>query len=110
MIALLLDLAAWWLSRAAVDPLRLARRAQAARSATGRHLPPTSGRAIGAQAGGVPEAPAVAQPSQTGTPASAYTDAGRELSICRENYLRARKTAERLEEARRWYESLECGK
>lgn len=73
-------------------------------------IPAAVGVQLDAAAFGVPEAPAVAQPSQTGTPAPAYTDAGRELSICRENYLRARKTAERLEEARRWYESLECGK
>lgn len=73
-------------------------------------IPAAIGVQLDAAAFGVPEAPAVAQPPQTGTPAPAYTDAGRELSICRENYLRARKTAERLEEARRWYESLECGK
>lgn len=75
-----------------------------------QRIPAAVGVQLDAAAFGVPEAPAVAQPSQTGTPAPAYTDAGRELSICRENYLRARKTAERLEEARRWYESLEYGK
>jgi len=73
-------------------------------------IPAAVGVQLDAAAFGLPEAPTVAQPSQAGTPAPAYTDAGRELSICRENYLRARKTAERLEEARRWYESLECGK